>query len=558
MLQRLIAALLGLLGIAAAALGVASATIWRADDPLIATATSQTATLVTDPGVLEVAGDPVTVTVRAGDDPVVLAIGRQTDVDGWIGDDPYTRVTGLADWHDLATTTGEPVTEPTADATESADTAEPTTEETEAPADGDQAAAEVADPTGSDMWVAEVTGTGSASLEWRAPGSGRWSLIAVGLGETSPTLEMSWPQEVTTPWLWPGVGAGAVLLLISALLTIRMVRRRSARCSAAHAEDRAGSSQTPSSTTEPLQAVSAPDAVQPSASTRSRPAAPDPSTPRPEVPAPTSGTTSPAPAAASAPVPTAVAPTTTGSIPMIDGKPITRRQLREAEAAARRGRGLTTGTVPIVTGGLPAVTGQVPTTPPGAPVTSPGQAVPPSAAVPGAPADPVGRPAGAPAPVPPPSGTLPVALPGQVPPAGPTQGDPSTVVQPAVPGAPVAPPGPGPRSAPAPAGPTAAVAGPDQGSGERRSRLPWRRRKQQGDPAPAPGPPPAPGSFPAAAGPGVQEPAVPGVDDRDSEDSRAQRADAWRQMWGFPNDGTPDAGDGPPAQGGSTTQEEGR
>ena len=91
MLQRLIAAVLGVLGLAAIALGIASATVWRADDTLTATArTAEGTTLITTaPGVLELGDPPVSVRARAADGTtVVLALGRDTDVAGWVGTDP--------------------------------------------------------------------------------------------------------------------------------------------------------------------------------------------------------------------------------------------------------------------------------------------------------------------------------------------------------------------------------------------------------------------------------------------------------------------------------------
>lgn len=306
MLQRLIAALLGLLGLAAAALGIASATAWRADDPLIATATADTATLVTEPGVLEVAGEPVTVTVRATGSPVVLAVGRDTDVAGWVGDDPHQLVTGLADWHDLAlqdAATPAPAGSPSAEPSASAPEPSPS-----ASADDGAAQQTAADPTGSDMWVTEVNGDGAATLEWTAPPEGRWSLLAVSLGDTDPTLELSWPQEVTTPWLWPGVATGVLLLAVAAILAVRIRRSRT------------GADWHDVSTG--MIAVVTPQTAGGAAVT---------------------------------------APATTGTIPLIDpatGLPLTRRQIREAEAAAaasRRGRRGTTGAVPTVTGAVPTV-----------------------------------------------------------------------------------------------------------------------------------------------------------------------------------------------------------
>jgi hypothetical protein len=216
-LQRLIAAVLGVLGLLAIGLGVASSTVWRGDDILVATASPDAHLVVADPGVLELAGNPVTVTVHAADDtPVVIAVGRDTDVTGWVGTDPHAQVTGLAAWHVLRTeTVAEPAPTPAASAapepaaTQPAAT-DPSASATSEPAAGGTAAA--ANPAGSDLWVAQATGNGTATLTWNAQ-PGRWSLLVASLGESSPVIELAWPRTVTTPWLWPGVVGGALVFL---------------------------------------------------------------------------------------------------------------------------------------------------------------------------------------------------------------------------------------------------------------------------------------------------------------------------------------------------------
>ncbi|NHT17024.1 hypothetical protein G6556_04855, partial [Cellulomonas sp. IC4_254] len=324
MLQRLIAAVLGVLGVAAIGLGVASATVWRADDPLVATAApgGDTRTLVTDPGVLELAGDPVTVTVRADGSPVVLAVGRDTDVTAWVGTDAYERVTGLSDWHTLATTAGQDAAQPTADPSASA-TADAAGASPSPSASGaaDATAVQAADPTGNDMWVVEVTGDGSATLEWPAQ-EGRWSLLAVSLGDSAPVLDLSWPQTVTTPWLWPGVALGVLLLAVAAILLVRILRQRREGPDAGWTDVSTGTLAT--------------------------------------VPLPGAGATHAAGASAGAGTPTGAIPVGT----VTPGVPPTRRQLREAEAAAaaarKRGGRTPTGSLPVVTGVTPAVTGATP------------------------------------------------------------------------------------------------------------------------------------------------------------------------------------------------------
>ena len=210
-LRKLLGTLLILLGLASAGLGVASATVWRDPDTVVATAVPQGdgTLVVTDPGVLDLVSADVTVRATApGETPVVLAIGRDVDVDGWIGIDHSTRVTGLdPDWETLTTKAVVPeIPEPA--------------EGQEAPVPGTGA-----NPWGNDMWVAEATGHGSATLRWDDR-PGRWSLLVASVGEdvTAPTLELTWPREVTTEWLWRGVAAGGVLLLAG--LAVLLIRRR--------------------------------------------------------------------------------------------------------------------------------------------------------------------------------------------------------------------------------------------------------------------------------------------------------------------------------------------
>ena len=235
MLHRTLASLIAVLGAAALALGIASATLWRPFDTLVseAAAAPGTTLLMTEPGVLTMA-DPQ-VSVRATGDDVVIALGRTADVEAWVGRDAHTRVTGLADWNVLATREvaarpGPGVGEPTPpDGGEGAeDPATPPADEGDPPAEGEQegaaegteqeGAAEpdpAPDPRGSDLWWAEVSGGDSAELEWTET-DGRWSVLvaSTGAGAGAPAIALTWPQEVVTPWLLPGVFVGALLLMI--------------------------------------------------------------------------------------------------------------------------------------------------------------------------------------------------------------------------------------------------------------------------------------------------------------------------------------------------------
>ncbi|GMA25243.1 hypothetical protein GCM10025864_30020 [Luteimicrobium album] len=187
---RIIGLALVVLGVVSAALGVASATVWRADSTVTASThpASDAPTLVTTgPGVLGLVDDKVSITARAADGgDVVIAVGRADDVAGWVGDDPVTQVTGMTDWSTLATktTSGEaPKTAP--------------------------------DPSSSDMWVSSTSGSGEVTLPWTAR-DGRWSVLVAAVGDDAqaPTLALTWDREVTTPWLWPLVLVGLVLVVV--------------------------------------------------------------------------------------------------------------------------------------------------------------------------------------------------------------------------------------------------------------------------------------------------------------------------------------------------------
>ncbi|WP_166849571.1 hypothetical protein [Isoptericola sp. BMS4] len=235
MLQRILGGVLVLLGLVSVALGVASATVWRDSDTVVATArpAGDGTMVVTDPGVLGLVSDDVTVTASVPDgQKVTLVVGRDVDVDGWVGQEPSSRVTGLSDWETLAVEQGAP--EPEGEGDEPAEPVKPSG----------------ADPAGSDMWVAEASDSGGVTLRW-SDRPGRWTLLAAGVGDEAqaPSLTFTWPRAVTTPYLWPAVGAGAALVLVGLVLLVlgfRKPRRR--RRAAARA---AGGDETTTTAAEP-------------------------------------------------------------------------------------------------------------------------------------------------------------------------------------------------------------------------------------------------------------------------------------------------------------------
>lgn len=231
-------------GLVVAGLGVASATVWRPSDTAVMTTGEQSgATLLTTaPGVLSLVDRDVTITARSSDDAqVVLALGSQVDVEGWVGEDPALRVTGASDWETLTVSKVSSVGSDTPDATDAAtDTsADPSTEAT-AETDAAAPAAPGPDPSGSDMWVESTSGTGTATLDWDATSTDQVLLVAaVGEDAAAPQLTLSWPREVTTPLLWPGVALGVLLVVLGLIYGIvtRGRRRRPVVAPADRADD---------------------------------------------------------------------------------------------------------------------------------------------------------------------------------------------------------------------------------------------------------------------------------------------------------------------------------
>lgn len=204
MRRRILSEILALAGLVVIILAVCSATIWRPSSTAVATLTStpSSAYVVTRPGVLGVADPEVTITATAAEasSPVAIAVARSADVQSWLANDPYEAVTNLDGWDKLVS---QPVRTtcdlPGAEASGG--------ECTELVATG-------ANPATSDLWLRTATGTGSATLSVNATDADLVALVATDGTAPAPSLSLSWPRTVSTPWLIPGLVLGGLLLLV--------------------------------------------------------------------------------------------------------------------------------------------------------------------------------------------------------------------------------------------------------------------------------------------------------------------------------------------------------
>ena len=173
--------------------GVGTATIWKPSSRVVTslpTAASKQAMAITRPGMFELYDSPTKITV-SGQGKVALAIGRSTDVTAWAADQNYVEVTGQKDQDTLLTE----------------------------PHPGKGKARQPGEAAGKDMWVKYKEVKGGPITETWDRSEGAWSLIAWS-EEGNVQLTLQWTQVVSTPWFWPLLIAGLLLVLIGAVVAI--------------------------------------------------------------------------------------------------------------------------------------------------------------------------------------------------------------------------------------------------------------------------------------------------------------------------------------------------
>lgn len=210
MFRKILAGLLALAGLAAATVGILSATVYRPSDTVTATMDAPTTPiLLIEPGVFPLVADEVTMVVTAPspEDPIAIISSPSYDVEAWVGPAAVTRVTGLADWETLATTVTE-------------------------------GEATVPDPVGADLWRTETTATGEYSAIITDDPGPVTVLLATDGTKPAPSLTLTWPVDVVTPYLVPLLVGGGVLLLAAIALAFAGRKPAIARASESPAAKR--------------------------------------------------------------------------------------------------------------------------------------------------------------------------------------------------------------------------------------------------------------------------------------------------------------------------------
>ncbi|MFT8356767.1 MAG: hypothetical protein ABF780_01185 [Bifidobacterium aquikefiri] len=213
---------LGIIAIAFIVLGVLNATIWQPTRRIIATATTNSQYVVTDPGVLQVVDSKVRIRVAAtnNDARVCLALGSPQDVTGWLGDAGYTRLTGLSSWTELSHRRS---------------------------ASNGKTMDNAVGFSDSDLWSQVVCGEGKAALTTSQGTSGKVLLIDADAGssqgtdsssddattdlkESQATISMDWTRENLPNYAMPFYFVGGLLIvaaiLAASVFAIDPMRRR--------------------------------------------------------------------------------------------------------------------------------------------------------------------------------------------------------------------------------------------------------------------------------------------------------------------------------------------
>ncbi|MFD3445756.1 hypothetical protein ACFDTO_14255 [Microbacteriaceae bacterium 4G12] len=209
-------------------LGIAQQTIFAAPDSLTARATvsGEPRFAVVDGKTLN--SNPGLQTMRVeGSGTVFAAYARTEDVEAWLGDTPYARLSFSAETRELSSRLVEP--EESATATPAPGETAAATDAPTAEATPDAAATEPAEPAaeqaapnpaGSDLWLSERTGEGSLRMDTRLPDSVSVLLASDGTAPAPTEVSLTWPVENRTPWVGPLIVGGIVFAVLGLVLYV--------------------------------------------------------------------------------------------------------------------------------------------------------------------------------------------------------------------------------------------------------------------------------------------------------------------------------------------------
>lgn len=138
--------------------------------------------------------------VAHGDGTIFVAQARTADLEAWLSDTSYNRITLAKD----GTTTTAKLVEPTATS--------------EAGTDMQR------DPAGSDLWLDSFADKNSLVDRMQVPEGVSVLLASDGKAEAPSDVALKWPLDTATPWAGPLMVAGGVFLLLGLVLYVLAIR----------------------------------------------------------------------------------------------------------------------------------------------------------------------------------------------------------------------------------------------------------------------------------------------------------------------------------------------
>ncbi|WP_248243002.1 glycosyl transferase [Microbacterium kunmingense] len=174
---------------------------------------------------------PGSQTLRAqGEGTIFAAYGRTADLEAWLSDTPYTRVTVDQD----GALEAEEVTPSLAVADETDEGSTPAPEESAAPegeaaveesaAGAEESADEARSPVGSDLWLDEFQQEDVLIAPLQLPEEMSVLVAADGAEPAPADITVSWPIANATPWAGPLIVAGGVMMAVGVFLYILAIR----------------------------------------------------------------------------------------------------------------------------------------------------------------------------------------------------------------------------------------------------------------------------------------------------------------------------------------------
>lgn len=206
------------------ALGIAQRTVFLEPSSvsLSTTVAGSGAYTVIDDDALTAHDGAQTVSIR-GSGNTFMAYGRTADIEAWLGDLSFNRVTFDKEKGELTTKVVKP--EP---AESTAPLPTPGGEATGAPV-----VQANPDPRGSDLWLDEWTADNSLANTINVPDGISVIVATDGTAPAPKNIRIAWPLDNATPWAGPLIAGGGILLLVGLVLylwaLIHMRRSRGPR-----------------------------------------------------------------------------------------------------------------------------------------------------------------------------------------------------------------------------------------------------------------------------------------------------------------------------------------